>query len=791
MANDIEINLKTVYDGSGMERAKQQMTGDARAAGAEVEQVLGQAGREAGDEMGEGIAQGLGDIDIGGIGRGLGDSLLGLVRAGGPLIAVAGSIAAAFGDEFMDGLSQGMNASRGAALRAIRTGLDVETIGRLGDEAGSAYAEGFGESLTAMKDVAATVEQNLRGIDDSLDTAQITRYAATFEEAFGITVPEQTRLARRLIANELAPDTVAAYDLMGEAAVRFGDQLDQGMDVLVEFSPIMSAMGIDGASAVALIGTSIENELFTNIDRAGDMWLELRNRVVASDDAREAIQGLGIDFQSLRDDIAAGGQVGEDALSGLIDGLLQIDNDADLATAAVEIFGIQMEEVADPRVALELFQQALALEEVGTSAQEMADELEGGATEWDKFKRSVTTGAAEMGEGFAGAANALVEFRAETQKNDWVDRFVAGFGQGVPELERFEEAELSVTEQTAALAAEFIRSMGTADDQRAAFEAAMGITRDLGDSIAEVTEEVSALDDALSDFADRFNSDRIFRSIDDDVRRLIESATDLEQDVYDVATGFDTTTAAGSKLESQVENLSSNLDTATQAFLNGEISGNQFKSAQDNVEAGLRAVAAQLNLTAAETEDLIATYGRVPEEVNTRAELDAIQALGVADRMEQRLNDIDGRTTSSRHNHSINTHFSTTGNRFAIQAYTGRNRVVGAAGGSGAPQAYQGGTSGVADSLAVVNDGSGGFGGLESARLPSGDVVSLPAGTTINTAEDTQRLLTEPGAAGGGNELHVHVHAGAVIDAERGVVEIIREAFENGDFDQNLAQGGH
>jgi len=782
MANDIEIQVTTVYDGAGMERARSQMTADARAAGAEVEQVLGQSGRQAGDEMGEGIEQGLGDLDFGSIGSSISDGLMGLVRAGGPLVAVAGAMAAAFAGDFMEGFGQGMESGRSSALRSIRSGLSLDVIGGLGEEAGELYTQGFGESLSGIKDTAVIIEQNLRGIDDNLDTTQITRYAATFEEAFGITVPEQTRLARRLIANELAPDTVAAYDVMGAAAVRFGDQMDQGLDVLVEFSPIMAAMGIDAASSIALIGTSIENELFTNIDRAGDMWLELRNRVVASDDAREAIQGLGIDFQQLRDDIAQGGQVGEDALAGLIDGLLAIDNDADLATAAVEIFGTQMEEVSDPRYALELFQQALALEEVSGSAEEAAQALADGASEWDKFSRRVQERGADAGETVLGLLNTLIDIGNWSPGDQGVN--------GMDDLEqKFKTTEMQAGTTTAALdgvVGGIGALAGATHESIAALVEQNLAAGDAADSMSEAERAARNLDDALSEFSSRFTADRIFRSIDEDVRALIASAGDLEAEVYDLGSGFDTTTAAGAKLEAQAENLSSNLDRASAAFLDGEISAFEFNLAQDNVESSLRTVAAALNLTEAATEELIAKYGQVPDEVDTRADLDDSSANSKIGALNRALDGIDGRTTTSSHNHTITRYYRTVGNAFSATYQRGVT-VWGAAGGSGAPMgtAQDGGIEG---DLTLVNDGSGGFNGLESATLPSGDVVSLPSGTTINTAEDTQRLLTEPG--GGRQEVHVHIHAGNVIAGERALMGMIREAFETGDFDQQLSGGG-
>ncbi len=794
---DIEQAFRSSVDRAGaalddLGPRAQRAFGDVRPPPALEARIVGdmrEAGRKGGDAFAEGITEGAGDA-----GQGVADGLVGALT--GPVGGAALAFGLAFGDDFMAGVTQGLNSGRGGALRAIRTGLDPATLGDLGQEAGDLYARGFGDGLGSMRDAAATVEQNLRAVDAALDTGEITRYAATFEEAFGIAIPESTRRARRLIRNELAGDTVEAFDLMGAAAVDFGDTMDDGLGVLDEFAPTFRAIGIDGASAVALIGTSIEEELFTNIDRAGDMWLELRNRVVASDDAREAIERLGLDFDRLRLRIAEGGDTGERALRDLLGALLDIESDAALAAAAVEIFGVNLEEVSDPRHAFQLFEQALALEQVEGSAADAADALEESVTAWDEFSRNVEARGAELGETFAELADDasyLVDFLGDA------------FGFGDPG-QAFDDATTSVEglrDAIGFLVDEFggnwesaaTRGITAAD---LASDALLAMREPADGATAAMLDAADAANDAaeaFDAFSNRFAVDSTMRQLDADADRLAATFADLEAGTYDLATGFDTSTEAGRRAEAASERLSGSLDDLLDLYERGDITAGQFVSAQERIMDAFRRAASDAGLSEDAIEQLIRDYATLVglDDVTKTINADG-NAWAQIDAASLGLTQLDGRTANTRILTTSNTAEAVANATSLLNSVAGRVvsnviqttfRTVGspprAGGGGTVTRREAGGPVGGHESggriPTIVNEA-----GIEAARSPRGDVALLEPGSSVLPHANTMAL----GGRGGPQVIvQVTVEGSVIADAdfERRIQAAVADGLRSGGLD--------
>jgi hypothetical protein len=128
---------------------------------------------------------------------------------------------------------------------------------------------------------------------------------------------------------------------------------------------------------------------------------------------------------------------------------------------------------------------------------------------------------------------------------------------------------------------------------------------------------VEELDAALDEFAGRFDADATFRNIVEDAEGAAEAVAGLTASSYELGTGFDISTEAGRAAEAALEDLSGNLDDLIGLQREGQLEAGQFAAGQAQIEAAVRAVARQLNLTEAETQDLIDRYAAVPADVNT------------------------------------------------------------------------------------------------------------------------------------------------------------------------------
>ena len=550
-------------------------------------------GAQAGQQAAAGFGSALGNIDTSSIGA----TLLATAGTLGPIVAGLGLL---FGDDLAAGIDEGFSANRNLVLAGLRTGLDEATLQAIGAEAGAAYSAGFGDSLTDVRRTAQLLEIELGGLDPTLDLDQATAEAEAFAEVFGVDVPRQIRLTQRLIASDLVDDNDEAMSLLVEAAQRYPLAFEDIFDVTDEFSTNISRLGVDGSQALFIIGEAARSGLFPNIDRAGEQFEEFTTRIIDGD-AAEAIEQLDLSVLDLQNRIASGD--GAAALVEVSEALLAVESDAQRATLANQIFGASFEQISDVNAGLELLATADQIRDVGDASGELVADLEASRTGFQRLSRGVQ----DLGTVIGTGLNTEIEILFDLLDGDPLGA-LEGVAQGA------EDAFIGLRD-VAGLGPE-ITVLEEAVDEAGRAAAGFGEeAEDAASGVSELRDEVFDLDAALDDFAGRFDTDSVFRSIDDDIRSLTEAFVETEDAAFSAAQGFDTTTEAGSRAEAAAERLSGNLDELIEQYRESPEFAAEFVAGQQEIEDALADIGARAGLTGEDLDAFIEKYSSVPPDI--------------------------------------------------------------------------------------------------------------------------------------------------------------------------------
>lgn len=347
----------------------------------------------AGGALSGGLQDGIGGIDVGGLGNSV-SSLFGSAAFLGPVAAVLGGVGLAFGGDLMEGIADGVGSRQRVVLDSLRTGMDLGQIRSLGEEGGELFSRGFGQGLTEMRNLIVQVEHELRDLPLGVDSDEIARRLSTMNEVFGLEINETLLLARKLVQQGLAGSVAEAIDIIATGVQEAGIEADEFMDVMKEFSPFFSKLGIEGATSINFISEAIRTGLFPMADRAGEVFEEFLNRMANTDDAKDAITELGLGFDDLQSRINKG--FGEQVFAEVTSALADMEDQTLANKLAVEIYGTAMEGV-NIQAVNGLFESSRAAKNTQVSVEEMANAVEASRTEFDVLKRSVANGAASMG----------------------------------------------------------------------------------------------------------------------------------------------------------------------------------------------------------------------------------------------------------------------------------------------------------------------------------------------------------------------------------------------------------
>lgn len=580
-----------------------------------IEGAVGEGGGGAAELFGEKF----GEFDFGNLGGTAAEGIAGGLAAAGPWAAAAGVVASLFGEEFATGFNDGWNRKKDDTLRALQSGLDKDGLRKAGAAAGAAFSDGLGESLSNLKDTAATIQSELGGIDKSLDLTTATKEAQALEKVFGIELPESVKLVRRLVATGLVPDTVSGFNLIAKGASDAGVEAADFLDVASEFAPVFAKLGVDGAQAFSIMAAEVKQGLIPTIDRAAEQFQEFRIRLEAGD-SRKAIEGIGVDFDKLQAKLAAG--KGDEALASLSKSLLNVGNEAERNAAFVQIFGASVEDVSDPKAVLQLLATADAVGTIGTKAEDAAKQLDSTQTSLDNLKRKAGT-AGEVVAGSLDFALGKVTGSAKDSDNALANLLDGPIGKLVPKSEELASALRHSADEATDLAGATDSMESAMADVPGAFEKSAKGAGHLADSssdAADKLEQVGVTAEGLKaqlELIFNFGADQALRAIAQQGDELAETLSKGARAAVGLKGAIDITKKGGADLQANLEDLNGTLIDATVAYKDGGLTIEQYRAIQAALNGEFDAATRAAGLTGAQVDGLRQKYLALPSSIQT------------------------------------------------------------------------------------------------------------------------------------------------------------------------------
>ena len=273
---------------------------------------------------------------------------------GGKVSALAGKLG---------GLAAGFAGVAGAAGLAM-TGFDVdaqidlvnrqlgltgEAARMLGDEVGQVMRSGVAGSAEDAAQAVGSLSSQFRylGFEGEQTAAELADNFLAFTQTFGVDMAEATQTAGQLIQNGLASDVENAADLMTAAMQRVPAAMrDELPEIINEYGTNFRALGFSGEEAFGLLVSASEQGKWA-LDKTGDSLKEFTIR--GSDMSKassEAYQLIGLNAEEMSAKVAAGGAGAREALMATAQGLLDVENPAERANAAIALFGTPLEDLS-------------------------------------------------------------------------------------------------------------------------------------------------------------------------------------------------------------------------------------------------------------------------------------------------------------------------------------------------------------------------------------------------------------------------------------------------------------
>lgn len=338
---------------------------------AAVEDYAGEAGGNAGDEMGASLIDALSSIPIAGAVLGIG------VLAGKALT-----------EGFQQGLQIEVRYDRLAAL----AGLEGADALRIGHAAGEAYANAFGESIEANMD-AARLALQFDIIDENAttrDAQKVIEGLSGISDVLGEEVRPIAQAVTVMLSSGVARSAEHAFDILAAGAREGVNRSEDLLDTFTEYPALFARLGLTGEEALGLINQGLDAGAF-NSDKVADALKELQIRATdASATSAEGYRLIGLNADEMTAKMAAGGVSAREGLDQILDGLRSIEDPVARNAAGVALVGTQWEDLGDAILALDLSTAVEQLGGVEGAAQRMFDTLANNdATKLEQAKRNI------------------------------------------------------------------------------------------------------------------------------------------------------------------------------------------------------------------------------------------------------------------------------------------------------------------------------------------------------------------------------------------------------------------
>ncbi|MFF3346074.1 phage tail tape measure protein [Streptomyces sp. NPDC002779] len=298
---------------------------------------------------------------------------------------IGAGVAAALGVGVMANLD--MEAAN--AKLAAQLGVGPAEAAELSKVSASVYANAWGDSVQTVNDAIKGVYNNIGDVSQAEGGLEaVTTKALALAETFDQEVGPTTAAVGQLMRTGLASNAEEAFDLISAGFRTSANKADDFLDTLNEYSVQFKRVGLDGETAIGLIDQAIDagardsDQVADAIGQFGELAL------ASSTGVQTAFQSIGLNADTMKAKLQAGGKSGQEALQMTLDALRGTKDETVRLNAATALFG-------DPGTVMG--DALFALDPAGAAASSGMDKAAGST---DKLVETAGSSAAATLESF-------------------------------------------------------------------------------------------------------------------------------------------------------------------------------------------------------------------------------------------------------------------------------------------------------------------------------------------------------------------------------------------------------
>lgn len=273
-----------------------------------------------------GIAEGAGSSTGGSFIAGFAPRVASLGAKGGPIGAALAGVAVlglAAGAVLANAIADGMQQEATQDLIQAKLGVDEATARRIGEAAGAAYSNAWGESVGSNMDgLRAAIQAGLLTGEEDTGTFQSTiEQLNVVSEMMGEEIPAVARAAGQSVKNGIAKDATEAFDLLVQSQKNSLNVSEDLLDSQVEYSTQLRALGLEGEEGWALVAQGVKGGA-RDTDVVIDALKEFKIR--ATDGTAVAADGfekLSLNSELWTTAMNEGGEASRNAMADALRGL--------------------------------------------------------------------------------------------------------------------------------------------------------------------------------------------------------------------------------------------------------------------------------------------------------------------------------------------------------------------------------------------------------------------------------------------------------------------------------------
>ncbi|MEV8600439.1 phage tail tape measure protein [Streptomyces griseoviridis] len=354
----------------------------------------GQAGRRAGNALGDGLG--------GSSGAGADSAVGGMTEKLGKLKMGAAAVGAAAGAVLMQAFGSALEQGRITGRLGAQLGKTPAEAQRYGKIAGALYADAVTEDFQGAADaISATMRAGIA--PPGATNAQIQSIATKVSDlagTFELDLGQAANAVGQILKTGLAKNGGDALDVLTRGLQVMGPRADDIADTFNEYSVIFKRLGLDAKTATGLMSQGLKAGA-RDTDVVADALKEFTiEGVQGSSKIVQGFKDIGLNSSRMVKMIAKGGPDATKALQMTLDKLREMKDPVERDAAATALFGTKAEDVQGALQALDPSKAVDALGKVGGAADDMGDSLRDNAgTKLTAFKRGLEQGLTEAAGG--------------------------------------------------------------------------------------------------------------------------------------------------------------------------------------------------------------------------------------------------------------------------------------------------------------------------------------------------------------------------------------------------------